>query len=335
MRVVPLSFPGKIVPVSAGRGHEDSRLWCPAEEGQPGDAGAGCGHGWHTNVTSSFFGADFFRYFRIIQEPKGCHRGVGFNYRITLRPIGANHTVFFWNGGSPSRHHVFQSQVMAIHNITTWMIWGTPIPVIRPLSARRWPMTSASSAPSSKWTAMRTAAGPSPRTRWSWPKTRTRSPPTLRLWRTSTVLRICWTSGESGMNLWFKLRILYAHTHIHIYIYTYIYTYIYIYPELLYYNTYLWACVNICNYLSFLISISEQLSSAVFFPELKLSTFLQIVNFQTGWFEVWCRIGPVRCLLIDMHGTNHPIPPIPTYVISYATEPWFMRDAGPHEQERD
>ena len=67
-------------------------------------------------------------------------------------------------------------------------------PKIGSLSACRWPMTSASSALSSKWTVMRTAAGPSPRTRWSWPKTRTRSPPTPLLWRTSTGLR---RSGES------------------------------------------------------------------------------------------------------------------------------------------
>ncbi len=56
--------------------------------------------------------------------------------------------------------------------------------ILLQLAGCRWAMTSAWSPPLSRWTVMRTAAGPSPRTRWSWPKTRVRLSPTLLLWRT-------------------------------------------------------------------------------------------------------------------------------------------------------
>ena len=69
----------------------------------------------------------------------------------------------------------------------------------------RWAMTSAWSQPLLRWTVMRTAAGPSPRTRWSWPKTRVRLSPTLLLWRTQHVTV---GIGRNVFILWFACSIL-------------------------------------------------------------------------------------------------------------------------------
>ena len=99
--------------------------------------------------------------------------------------------------------------------LSVWLALVSQMPL------RRWATTSAWSQPLLRWTVMRTAAGPSPRTRWSWPKTRVRLSPTLLLWRTPKlqflsmhlVMRICvgwefliyflcWTSSQDISSVW-------------------------------------------------------------------------------------------------------------------------------------